>query len=394
MSQEQQHVFEPKYVQQSSTSARDTEQKLQETDEKVSYVYKTDRIRAWSEFIKSVAPYVWAAVIVIVIIPLLGRFLIAGSSPEGKSIPNQTHDNIVFVEKRQQPKGMEMAIATALKNAKSQSETFASEKLNEWVDELMTRVDDSFLDWYFNYFNQKKLEFSTPFVWLSSAVAHWVNGNNPSPTQAVAEKLIENFQTEFAKRVLRPKIAQLELENITRDTINLYVTQLSKNIYNIQSSYKIPQGDWERYLNDIAITINDTEGNISNLSLKVLAGGSAYLLTKAMIPSVTKVGSKVVASFAGKAGAKMAAKTGGTVAAKVGAELLDPIIGVGIIIWDLWDYHHTVAVEKPILRDAIHDYLQQVKYSLLENPENGIMTAINQVESGIFKSIESIKQPV
>jgi hypothetical protein len=394
MSQEQQHIFEPKYVQESSTSAQDTEQKQQEKDKKVSYVHKTDRIRAWSEFIKSVTPYVWAAVIIIVIIPLLGRFLIAGSSPEDKSIPTQTNDNIVIVEKIQQPKGIEMAIATALENAKSQSEAYASEKLNDWVDELMTRVDDSFLDWYFNYFNQKKLEFSTPFVWLSSAVAHWANTNNPSPTQAVAEKLTENFQTEFAKRVLRPKIAQLELENLTRDTINLYVTQLSKNISNIQSSYKIPQGDWERYLNDIAITINDTEGNISNLSLKVLTGGSAYLLTKAMIPTVTKVGSKIVTSFAGKAGAKMAAKTGGAVAAKVGAELLDPIVGVGIIIWDLWDYHHTVAVEKPILRDAIHDYLQQVKYSLLENPENGIMTAINQVESGILKSIESVKQPV
>jgi len=107
-----------------------------------------------------------------------------------------------------------------------------------------------------------------------------------------------------------------------------------------------------------------------------------------MIPAVTKLGSKVAVSFAGKAGAKMAAKTGGVVAGKIGAELLDPIIGIGIIIWDIWDYNHTVAVEKPILRDAIYDYLKAVKYSLLENPENGIMVSINQVESGIMQSIQ------
>src|SRR3712207_7333511 len=48
------------------------------------------------------------------------------------------------------------------------------------------------------------------FTWLHSAVAHWTNKNNRPPGQVVAEKLTEDFQTEFAKRVLRPKIAQLE----------------------------------------------------------------------------------------------------------------------------------------------------------------------------------------
>ncbi|BAZ67450.1 hypothetical protein NIES4106_22050 [Fischerella sp. NIES-4106] len=389
MNQEQQDIFDSKSVPESSITGQNTEQKPQETNEKISYIHKTDRIRAWSEFIKSITPYVWVAVIIIVLIPLLGKFLIAGSSPQDQVITQPTKDKVVIVEKKAPPSGIEDAIATAITNAHSQSQSFASAKLDQWVDELMTRVDHSFLDWYFNYFNQKKLEFSTPFVWLTSAVTHWTNANNPSPTQAVAEKLTENFQTEFAKRVLRPKVAQLELENITKDTIDFYVAHLSQNIADIQSSYKIPQGDWERYLGDIAITVNDTEGNISNLSLKILTGGSAYLLTKAMIPTVTKLGSKLVTSFAGKAGAKMAAKTGGAVAAKLGAELLDPIVGVGIIIWDVWDFNHTVAVEKPILRDAISDYLQQVKLSLLDNPENGIMSAINQVENGMFKNVRS-----
>ncbi|MBW4433841.1 MAG: hypothetical protein KME28_19535 [Pelatocladus maniniholoensis HA4357-MV3] len=389
MNQEQQDIFDSKSVPESSITGQNTEQKPEETNEKISYIHKTDRIRAWSEFIKSITPYVWVAVIIIVLIPLLGKFLIAGSSPQDQVITQPIKDKVVIVEKKAPPSGIEDAIATAITNAHSQSQSFASAKLDQWVDELMTRVDHSFLDWYFNYFNQKKLEFSTPFVWLTSAVTHWTNANNPSPTQAVAEKLTENFQTEFAKRVLRPKVAQLELENITKDTIDFYVAHLSQNIADIQSSYKIPQGDWERYLGDIAITVNDTEGNISNLSLKILTGGSAYLLTKAMIPTVTKVGSKLVTSFAGKAGAKMAAKTGGAVAAKLGAELLDPIVGVGIIIWDVWDFNHTVAVEKPILRDAISDYLQQVKLSLLDNPENGIMSAINQVENGMFKNVRS-----
>jgi hypothetical protein len=331
---------------------------------------------------------VWVAVILIVIIPLLGRGLIASSQPK-PSQPSESKEQVVTIDKTlPNHNEIDRAVVTALNKAHTDAESFASEQLDVWVDELMARVDTSFLDWYFNYFNQKKLEFSTPFVWLSSAVAHRIDTSNPSPGQKVAENFTEDFQSEFAKRVLRPKIAQLELETITRETINLYVSQLGNNISHIQASYQIPQGEWERYLGDIAVTINDTEGNISNLSLKLLAGGSTYLLAKAMMPIVTKVGSKVAVSFAGKATAKMAAKTGGAVAGKIGAEFLDPIVGIGIIIWDVWDYHHTVAVERPILREAILNYLQEVKLSMLENSENGIMAAINQLEGGILKSVQ------
>ncbi|NMG18549.1 hypothetical protein [Brasilonema bromeliae] len=391
MRHEQQQDLESTSTQEATTST-DIEQNLQEVEEKVSFKQKTERITAWSDFIKSMTPFIWAVVIIIVLIPLLGKALITGSSPGKLADSGQNPSQEVSIVVPQIPKDIDQALVTALKNAHSQAESFASEQLDNWVDELMTRVDESFFDWYFNYFNQKKMELSAPFTWLYSAVTHWTNKNKPSPGQAVAEKLTEDFQVEFAKRVLRPKVAQLEFEKITTDSINLYVTELSKNISNIQSSYKIPQGDWERYLGDIAVTINDMEGNISHLSLKVLSGGSTYLLAKAMIPTVTKVGSKIAVSFAGKAGAKMAAKTGGVVAGKIGAQLLDPIVGIGIIIWDVWDYNHTVAVEKPRLREAIYDYLKEVKFSLLENPENGIMVAINQVENGILKSIKSSPQ--
>ncbi|MBW4626091.1 MAG: hypothetical protein KME49_11450 [Brasilonema octagenarum HA4186-MV1] len=380
MTDEQQQDLKSTSTQEPTTSHK--------IEEKASFQEKTQRITAWSNFIKSITPFIWAVVIIIVIIPLLGKALITNSSPAKLGDSGKSPSQEVHVVVPQIPKDIDQAVVTALENAHSQAESFASEQLDNWVDELMTRVDESFLSWYFNYFNQKKMELSTPFTWLYSTVTHFTNKNKPSPGQAVAEKLTEDFQIEFAKRVLRPKIAQLELEKITTDSINLYLAELSQNISNIQSSYNIPQGDWERYLGDIAVTINDMEGNLSNLSLKVLTGGSTYLLAKAMIPTVTKVGSKIAVSFAGKAGAKMAAKTGGVVAGKIGAQLLDPIVGIGIIIWDVWDYNHTVAVEKPRLREAIYDYLKQVKFSLLENPENGIMVAINQVESGILKSIK------
>ncbi|MGQ4650419.1 hypothetical protein [Lyngbya aestuarii] len=357
--------------------------------EKPTYTEKTNRIKAWSQFIKSVTPYIWVAIVLIVIIPLIGKGFI-GNSVTANLETSEDRITQVEVNRTIADQGeIEQAMATAITDAHNQAENFASKKLDEWVDQLMKRVDHNFIDWYFDYFNQKRLEFSAPFIWLSSAAAHWIDTNNQPPSQVVAENLTENFQTEFAKRVLRPRIAQLELERITRDTINIYLTELGSNIATVQSSYQIPQGNWERYLDDIGVTINDSEGNIANLSLKLLTGGSTILIAKAMMPLVTKIGSQVALSFAGKATAKMAAKTGGIVAGKFGAQLVDPIVAVGIIIWDVWEYQHTVKVDKPILREAIQDYLEEVKASLLDNPENSIMAAIYQLEGGVIKSVQS-----
>jgi hypothetical protein len=202
----------------------------------------------------------------------------------------------------------------------------------------------------------------------------------------VAENLTKTIQTEFTKRVIRPQEAQLRLERITRDAVNLYVSNLSNELENIQASYQIPQGKWDRYLGDIAITIQDTEGNISNTSIKLLVGGATALGVKSLIP-VMKVGSTVYLSLAGKTGAKIATKTGGAVASSFGAELIDPIVGIGLIIWDLWDYQHTVNIEKPILRDAIFNYLQEVKYDLVNNHQGSVLSSIYQIEASVNKSL-------
>ncbi|NET09508.1 MAG: hypothetical protein F6K16_33350, partial [Symploca sp. SIO2B6] len=279
------------------------------------------------------------------------------------------------------------ALVDAVHSAHRSAQAFAESELDDWEIALEGRVDH-FLDWYFGYFNQKKMEFMTPLVWVSSAAIHRVNPKQVSANEAVITRFTEAFQKQFAKQVLVPQNAQIRLENLTTETVNLYLSTLSRNIDQVQAKYRIPQGQWERYLSDISTTIQDTEGNLSNLSLKMLVGGSGYLLTKPLVLATAgKIGSKVSSKLAGTAAAKLAAKTGGTVAAELGTSLVDPIVGVGIFIWDIWDYHHTVELERPILRANLLEYLQAVEESLLNDPETGVLSAIAQLEQGIFQSL-------
>ncbi len=360
----------------------------QETNVKATYAEKTDRLQAWVQFIRAVAPFIWAIVILVVIIPLVGQLFIAKAFST-KSITTETKHPTEVVEQRQVDwSKVNEAMKLTLDNAYNSAEDYASKELDVWVDELMGRVDSSFLDWYFGYFNQKQIEYKSLFVQLSSGATRLLNPNNPTPAQKVAEVITEDFQKEFAKRVLIPQTSQLRLERITQQTVKHYLDELKGNINSIPVRYNLPQADWERYLNEIAITINDTEGKISNLPLKVLAGGGSYLALKPLVaPLVLKVGSKVVTKLASKAGAKVATKTGAVLAGKLGAAVLDCTVGVGIILWDVWDTNHTAHVEKPILHDNLAAYLQEVKFSLLNNPENGIMTVIDQIQNKIVPNL-------
>lgn len=349
----------------------------------------TNKINAWSNLLssiasvlKSFAPYLWALVFIIVIIPLIGQAIIANSF--NNNIPKP--DPEIVIEGRNQINWdkVDVAIRDSLKLAHENTNQYANEQLQVWVDDLATRIDPSFLDWYFGYFNQKSIEYKGFFTAIKGGTLKLLKFSNKDVNEQIAEEITADFQTEFAKRVLRPQIAQLQIERITNQIVRYYLDEVKNNVNNIAIKYKIPQTDWNNYLNDIAISIYDTEGNISNTSFKVLTGAGGYVAIKPLIVKlVPTVSSKVVAKLAGKAGAKVATKTGGVLAGKIGGTFLDASVGVGIILWDVWDINHTAEIERPILKANLIDYLEEVKDSLLNNPQTGMMNIVDQIQTTI-----------
>jgi hypothetical protein len=278
---------------------------------------------------------------------------------------------------------VDQEIATAITDARQSAELFASEQISIWTNQLMERVDNDFLEWYFSYWTQQVLGLKG----LGQYGFHYFFEEQPT----AAEKLTEEIQGEFSKRVLRPQIAELELERIVRDTTNHYIVQLRSNLDSVPKKYKIPHSNWERYIEGIALTTYGTDGNREvPVTLKTLvasgAGGAVLLAGKIKI-LVGKLTSKVMAKSAGKTASKIAAKTGGKVAAKAGGKFLGTIVGVGVLVWDIWDHNKTKNENRPILRQALADYFVELKDILLNDPEAGIMTTFNDLEKQIFSGL-------
>jgi hypothetical protein len=169
-------------------------------------------------------------------------------------------------------------------------------------------------------------------------------------------------------------------------------------VADIPKRYKVSAADWENYLAEISHQSSVIEGGRNvPITLKALyastAAGTVLLAGKILGAfegkALAGIGSKLGGKIAAKATAKLAAKTGGKVAAKVGGKLLGPIVGVGIIVWDVWDHASTVSENTPVLRQSIYAYLDEMKLSLLDDPETGVMSVINQMEQQFRKSLEA-----
>jgi hypothetical protein len=346
------------------------------------YESKSGRLRAWSDLIKSMSKFLWVIVLVVVLAALGKMFVF--KSDKGtvtmKSVKKPVIEKIDWAK-------IDKAIEKTMTDARKETEKLAAAKLDIWIAGNMQRVDSDFLEWYFGYWTQQKLGLKS----LLAQVLHWVDSDNPT----AAEKLTMEVQEQFTNRVIRPQIAQLEVERIIGEIMSHYSSTLKGKLERIPKEYKINPADWSRYLSDISVMVKNVEANRSTpLSLKALVGitaGGTVLVVSTLKPIITKIGAKISTRLAAKTAAKMAAKTGGKVAAKTGGKFLGSIVAVGIIIWDVWDHYSTKKKAKPVLRNNIHDYLKEVKQSILHDPEYGIMTIIYQMEQGISKDVKKVE---
>ncbi len=141
----------------------------------------TERINAWSgllnsiaNVLKSFAPWLWALVVVIVIIPLVGQLVIAKSF----NAPPPEKREVTIQVKSPDWNKVDEAIKNGLQTANENTKNYAEQELQTWVDDLITKVDPGFLDWYFGYVNQKEIEYKGFFTAIKTGVTNLIGLTN------------------------------------------------------------------------------------------------------------------------------------------------------------------------------------------------------------------------
>ncbi|MEH1923805.1 hypothetical protein [Nostoc sp.] len=109
-----------------------------------TFSQKTERIHAYSDFIKSASKFIWIGVIFIIIIQVWGNFSLNHISDASKRKSN----TVTITIPEQKVSQMSDDVANALGKALVSARASASNNLEQWHDEVMRRVDHPFLDWY------------------------------------------------------------------------------------------------------------------------------------------------------------------------------------------------------------------------------------------------------
>lgn len=309
---------------------------------------------------KIVSIIIWSIVILIVLIPLLGRLVMSQALAAELTSPASTEITQSLVAFG----GREEALKKALNTANKSAEKYAENELSVWEAKLINRIDTDFLNWYFNYFNQKQQEFGVLFQYVGENV---MNGFNQSTVnEKIAKSINDNIQREFSRRVLQANSAEMKFHTIVIDTANFYIEQVSNEFDDVPKIYKIPQADWDKYLEGINFRLENERGDEVSLVRFVGAAGTA----------------KITATIAAKAGSKAVA----AISSQLGS-MIEPTLAIGLIAWDYWDYTQGVQEDKPRLREDLVNSLHDIKKSILSEPEHSVMSVVNELEKKIKNSV-------
>ncbi len=281
---------------------------------------KAGRLTAITQFIKAASLLIWSFVAFIIIAGLGYHFFLSGKSAGGLTqAKNPTKE-----ESRPVPpvyNKLDKAVEEALANARADARQYALSRLDKWEKGLKERVDNDFLDWYFSYWNTQIRGAKA----LYYGAIHWVASDQPT----AAEESTEEFQSQFASRVLQPQTSQLQLERIQAATLERYLHNLRSLVAEIPKRYNVTPADWQDYIADISRQSSMIEsGRNVPITLKALyastAAGTVVLAGKIIGTfegkALAGVGAGLGEKIAAKTMAKLAAKTGGKVAAKVGGK--------------------------------------------------------------------------
>jgi hypothetical protein len=347
---------------------------------------------AASQFLRAGTSLLWRGAILfvliagsIVLVSRVGRLVGTGSDGKTATAAPRDVEAAAPIDWSQ----VDAAVVEAADTARQHAEQYADGELDGWTKQMLDRVDRDFLPWYFGYWNQQGMGLQACWQGLKYQVAGYItDSDTPSPT----EQMALDIQAEFANRVLRPESAQLHLERITQQAVEVYVGDLRERLADIQVRYQIAPRAWEEYLEGIGTSVQRVDGNRQvPLSLKAVTAstaGGAAILARSLVGLAARTQVRLAAGAAQKPIAQMAAGAGAKVAARAGSKMLGPAIAVGVIAWDVWDHHRTVTENQPILRDALAEYLWLQKESLLRDPQTGVLGTIHQVEAGIVRSLD------
>ncbi len=280
------------------------------------------------------------------------------------------------------------AIREVFADARGRARERADQRLGAWRDEIMTRVEEDFLPWYFTFWGQQ---------WRDLKAAGYLVGDWGGWMDA-ERALREDFRDAFAARVMPPGETQLRMEAIAREALTVYLDRARHELPEIPSEYRIPREDWQQHLAQIGLQLRQSEAQAEAVptTLKGLvafgtAGTTAAVVrgSQALRRVGVAAGGWAPRSIAGPAGTALAGRTG----LRLGGRFLGATALAALVAWDVYDHHRREAELRPHLRERLGAYLDALRERMLEDGAHRVLAPIHELEARIHPQLDGQARP-
>ena len=276
---------------------------------------------------------------------------------------------------------VDVRIRTAIEDAHDASIRYAEGAIADWTKELQGRVDADFLPWYFAYWNQQALALKAVGYHLADTPAvEAIAGKQ----LAARERLARDIEEAFSARVLRPQSAQLMVEKVARESVEVYLMTLGDQLAGLQAEFIVPEQEWERHLQ-----------GLSGISLAIEGNRAIPVITKAAVAgsgvAAAKV-AKVVVTHLRSLVMRMAGRDLLGMGGRYAVRGLGWWVAAGITVWDIADHQHTVQQNLPVLRRSLNGYLNELEEQVLHDPKFGIIQILDGVQRDVLRELKTTEK--
>ena len=277
-------------------------------------------------------------------------------------------------------KTVDAVIRRGMEHAYAKAEHYALGEVGAWVGQLQVRVDEDFLPWWFSYLNQQGIMLKTAGWWcLSTPVAEGLLGKQDA-VEARLERLVER---EFHARVLQPRSAQLRMEKITRETIEIYLCSLQEELASAKVEYSVRNHDFPGYLDGVAATVAALEARRQvPLVVKGVSAGSGMAALRLGRVLVARVRQLIMRRM----GREML-EGGMMMAGRYAARGAGWWVAGACVAWDLADHLRKTRQNLPVLRRSLATFLGELENQVLHDQGCGVLTTLDGVQRDVLAQL-------
>jgi hypothetical protein len=267
---------------------------------------------------------------------------------------------------------------------------YARQAVVEWLERVRQYSETAFIPWYTSYWTQE---------WLAIKLA--LHGPEDDATgEAAVQHLARHLEQEFAARVLEPASEDSGPAEISRRATAIYLSGLQTAISTSGKRHRIPEAALRSWLTAVpALTAAGADSQSIPLS-ELLGTGPDHrlesrialleqieahglssqqrLAQEALAKEASALAAAVTERFAARSGAAAATVMGGPVGA---------VISLGLTGWSLSQHEQL----RPELEARVREQLLAIRAGmyreLLDDPENGVLGAVNQIHARIAAAL-------